>query len=96
MEKNRIRPVTVGRSTRMSFSRQKEVLEMPNLIEVQKGKNWDFLFLGANIDVAAEAGRMGICRNNTVDYYCDSEGISEMYECVNEKVSHARMNGSFN
>ena len=36
MEKNRIRPVRTGKSLRMSYSRQKEVLEMPNLIEVQK------------------------------------------------------------
>ena len=36
MEKNRIRPVTTGKGFRMSYSRQKEVLEMPNLIEVQK------------------------------------------------------------
>ena len=36
MEKNRIRPVKTGKSLRMSYSRQKEVLEMPNLIEVQK------------------------------------------------------------
>ena len=33
MEKNRIRPITNGKSSRMSYSRQKEVLEMPNLIE---------------------------------------------------------------
>ena len=36
MEKNRIRPITSGKSMRMSYQRQKEVLEMPNLIEVQK------------------------------------------------------------
>ncbi|MBR6469420.1 MAG: DNA-directed RNA polymerase subunit beta, partial [Lachnospiraceae bacterium] len=36
MEKNRIRPVSAGKSSRMSFSKRKEVLEMPNLIEVQK------------------------------------------------------------
>ena len=36
MEKSRIRPVKVGKGLRMSYSRQKEVLEMPNLIEVQK------------------------------------------------------------
>ena len=35
MEKNRIRPVHVGKGVRMSYSKQKEVLEMPNLIEVQ-------------------------------------------------------------
>ena len=41
MEKNRIRPITNGKSMRMSYQRQKEVLEMPNLIEVQKDSyNW--------------------------------------------------------
>ena len=36
MEKNRIKPMQVGKGVRMSYSKQKEVLEMPNLIEVQK------------------------------------------------------------
>jgi DNA-directed RNA polymerase subunit beta len=36
MEKNRIRPIKSGRSVRMSYQRRQEVLEMPNLIEVQK------------------------------------------------------------
>ncbi len=41
MEKNRIRPIAAGKNIRMSYSRQKEVLEMPNLIEVQKDSyNW--------------------------------------------------------
>ena len=41
MEKNRIRPIKSGKSVRMSYQRQKEVLEMPNLIEVQK-KSYDW------------------------------------------------------
>ncbi len=41
MEKNRIRPIASGKDVRMSYQRQKEVLEMPNLIEVQKDSyNW--------------------------------------------------------
>ncbi len=36
MEKNRIRPIVNGNSMRMSYSRRKEVLDIPNLIEVQK------------------------------------------------------------
>ena len=43
MEKNRIRPITTGKSMRMSYQRQKEVLEMPNLIEVQKDSYYWFL-----------------------------------------------------
>ncbi len=48
MEKNRIRPIKVGNKVRMSYSRRKEVLEMPNLIEVQtKSYKW-FLNEGLN------------------------------------------------
>ena len=43
MEKNRIRPVKAGKSMRMSYSRQKEVLEMPNLIEIQRDSYQWFL-----------------------------------------------------
>ena len=43
MEKNRIRSVKTGKSMRMSYQRQKEVLEMPNLIEVQKDSYQWFL-----------------------------------------------------
>ncbi len=46
MEKNRIRPVKAGRNTRMSFQRSQEVLEMPNLIEVQKDSYEWFLTEG--------------------------------------------------
>ena len=48
MEKNRIRSVKTGKSMRMSYQRQKEVLEMPNLIEVQKDSYKWFLEEGLN------------------------------------------------
>ncbi|MDK2808759.1 MAG: DNA-directed polymerase subunit beta [Clostridiales bacterium] len=48
MEKNRIRPVKIGNGVRMSYSRQKEVLEMPNLIEVQTDSYKWFLEEGLN------------------------------------------------
>ena len=43
MEKNRIRPIKTGKSFRMSYQRSREVLEMPNLIEVQKDSYHWFL-----------------------------------------------------
>ena len=43
MEKNRLHPTGSGKNLRMSFQRQKEVLEMPNLIEVQKNSYQWFL-----------------------------------------------------
>ncbi len=46
MEKNRITPVKAGKGIRMSYSRSKEVLEMPNLIEVQRDSYEWFLTTG--------------------------------------------------
>ena len=43
MDRNRMHPVKVGNNVRMSYSKQKEVLEMPNLIEVQKNSYQWFL-----------------------------------------------------
>ena len=43
MEKSKMRPVKAGKSMRMSFSKEKEVLEMPNLIEIQKNSYEWFL-----------------------------------------------------
>ena len=43
MEKNRIRPIAAGKNVRMSYARRKEVLEMPNLIEIQKNSYKWFL-----------------------------------------------------
>ena len=43
MEKNRIRPIVTGKNMRMSYARRKEVLEMPNLIEIQKNSYKWFL-----------------------------------------------------
>ena len=43
MENYRMRPVRSGKGVRMSYARQKEVLEMPNLIEIQKDSYQWFL-----------------------------------------------------
>ena len=43
MEKNTMRPVNSGKGIRMSYSRQQEVLQMPNFIEVQKNSYQWFL-----------------------------------------------------
>ncbi len=76
-------------------SREYSYKKVKELIERQKKAGWDFLFLGANIDVAAEAERMGICRENTVEYCCDAAGISDMYRTVGAKMKSARRKGSF-
>ena len=79
MEKNRIRPIKTGNSFRMSYSRQKEVLEMPNLIEVQKDSYQWFLDEGLkevfdDISPIADLQRPsepGICGLHTVRRRCE-------------------------
>ncbi|MBR2255508.1 MAG: hypothetical protein IJ856_06870, partial [Candidatus Methanomethylophilaceae archaeon] len=61
----------------------------------RKKKGWDFLYLGANIDVGGEAVKIGISENNAVSYECSVDGIAGMYCMVEEKVAFARKNGSF-
>ena len=60
MEKNRIRPVKAGKNLRMSYSRQKEVLEMPNLIEVQKN-SYDWFVKDGLKEAFADISRTSFC-----------------------------------
>ena len=61
------------------------------MIQRQKEKHdWEFLFLGANIDAAAEAGRFGIAPERAVDYRCDKAGTALNYEVIGEAVMQVR------
>ena len=61
------------------------------MIERQKSKyGWEFLFLGANIDAAAEAKRFGISADRAVNYKCDEEGTALNYEVISEAVRSVR------
>ena len=76
-------------------SREYSYKKVKGLIEKQKERGWDFLFLGANIDVAEEAERFGIERDNAVAYDCDSVGIRDMYCKVSNSMCIARKQGRF-
>lgn len=57
------------------------------IIEKKKEKyNWEFLFLGANIDAAAEAGKMGICADKAVKFKCDSKGTALNFSVLAKTV----------
>ena len=64
------------------------------LIRRKKEKNWEFIFLGANIDSVKVAGSIGIEKENAVDYKCDEQGIEINYECLNQAISSVRRCGS--
>ena len=45
----------------------------------QKKHGWEFVFLGANIDAAKEAGRIGICANHSAEFMHDGGGVEMNY-----------------
>lgn len=65
------------------------------MIERQKEKyGWEFLFLGANIDAAAEAGKFGIDEDMSANYNCDSVGTALNFEVIGEAISSVRACGA--
>ena len=56
----------------------------------QERYGWEFLFLGANIDAAHEAGRFGIRPECAADYHADSRGTQVIYESLAEAVCQVR------
>ena len=61
------------------------------MIERQKKKyGWEFLFLGANIDAAAEARRFGIDESMAANYNCDEAGTALNYEVISEAITNVR------
>ena len=67
-------------------SREFTYRRVKSMIESEKEKGWEFLFLGANIDAAAEAEKIGISRNRSVKYRNDSMGVRKNFEAVNRAV----------
>ncbi|MDD4112105.1 MAG: VWA domain-containing protein [Herbinix sp.] len=53
--------------------------------------NWDFIFLGANIDVAAESQKLGINPTMAFSYNSSSQGTKKMYNQVNNVVREMRL-----
>ena len=60
------------------------------MIESQKERGWEFLFLGANIDAAAEAKRFGIDESHAANYHCDEDGTALNYEVLSDAICHVR------
>ncbi len=88
MEKNRIRPLVTGKTMRMSYSRQKEVLEMPNLIEVQKDSYDWFLregFREALADISPITDYSGRLSLELVDYSLAEDEIKHTIEECKER-----------
>ena len=72
-------------SSRYSYKKVKKMVE-----EQKKENGWEFLFLGANIDAAAEAEKFGIERDRAVKYHSDKRGTAVNYRALSRAVSCVR------
>ncbi|MDO4327856.1 MAG: DNA-directed RNA polymerase subunit beta [Lachnospiraceae bacterium] len=93
MEKSRMRPVKAGKGMRMSFQRQKEVLEMPNLIEIQKNSYQWFLDEGLKEvfeDISPIADFAGHLSLEFVDFtLCKDDIKYTIEECKERDATYA-------
>ena len=87
-----VKPVHLGKNVRMSFSRINEVLEMPNLIEVQKNSYQWFLDQGLKEvfqDVSAITDYTGNLVLDFIDYHLDDTPKYTVEECKERDVTYA-------
>ena len=93
MEKNRIRKTAAGRNTRMTYARQKEVLEMPNLIEVQKNSYQWFLSEGLKEvfdDISPISDYSGHLSLEFVDFeLCEEDVKYSIEKCKERDATYA-------
>ena len=93
MEKNRIRPVPAGKSIRMSYSRKKDVIEMPNLIEIQRNSYQWFLTEGLKEvldDISPISDFSGDKNLEFVDFVLRTDNIKyTIEECKERDATYA-------
>lgn len=71
--------------------------EVKKMIEHQKNKhNWEFLFIGANIDAVETAKHFGIREDRAVNYHADEQGTRVVYDAVATACRDVRMGCTLN
>ena len=76
-------------------SRRYDYDEIRRMITRQKKKyGWEFMFLGANIDVISEARKFGVDEEMAVEFLNDKKGTAVSYDAICGAVSNCRMYGA--
>ena len=74
-------------------SREYTYEKIKQMIERQKRRyEWEFIFLGADIEAVAAAAKLGIEHDRAVNFHSDSEGTKLNYKVISEAVSTIRAN----
>lgn len=58
--------------------------------ETTKNYNWNFIFMGANMDSVAEASKIGISKRNAMNFSANRKGVAETFERMSEAADEAR------
>ena len=58
--------------------------DIKKLVEAQKEKGWDFVFMGANIDAFDVASHLGISKNRAVNYHSDRKGTDAIFASMGD------------
>ena len=74
-------------------SREYTTKKVKSMIEAEKEKGWEFVFLGANMDAVETAAQYGIDADNTADYLADREGTRLNYTAMSDAVAQFRTCG---
>ena len=64
--------------------------QVKKMIEQHRERGWEFLFIGANIDAAAEASHLGIASEHAADYVADGRGTEVLYSAMAMAVANVR------
>jgi len=75
-------------SSEFTYGKVKELIR-----HQQEKYGWEFIFMGANIDVAKEADSLGIHIENSFNFEASEKGIENMYEMVSDSIMEKRMKG---
>lgn len=74
-------------------SREFDYGKVKEMIETQKKEHdWEFIFLGANIDAVSTASKMGIKANRAANYHADSQGTKKNFDVISDAVMCLRQN----
>lgn len=74
-------------------SREYSLPKVRSMIEEQRSRGWEFVFLGANIDAVETAGNLGISRDFAADYVPDGKGTKMNFCAMAAAVSSFRRDG---
>ena len=72
-------------------SRQYSSADVKRRIAEKEKDGWEFIFLGANIDAVNTAARIGIKRQNAVDFICDEIAMPKVMRSVSNAMSSMRV-----